>query len=154
MRAQLPRSPLFSVSFKPGAYSASYAMQCVLADVTHVLRPLTESRLRSRPTKGLWLRISANSIGAKVTVRRWAKRRVREAVREELKVRGLGLDGLGLHGGKKQMRGTMEVTVRQPAIGAAWADIKADVGRLMKAAVDMAGSTTGTKTWKKRRLAD
>ncbi len=153
MGTKLPRTPLFSASFKPGAFSASFAMQCVLSDVTHVLRPLTESRLRSRPKKGLWLRISANNIVAKVTVRRWAKRRVREALREELKARGLGLDGLGLDGRREEMKGTMEITVRQPAIGAAWADVQADVGRMMKAAVDMAAPTTGKKTRKNKAAA-
>ncbi|KAL8903852.1 MAG: hypothetical protein Q9207_003650 [Kuettlingeria erythrocarpa] len=153
MSTKLPRTPLFSALFKPGVYSASFAMQCVLHDVTHVLRPLTESRLRSRPKNGLWLRISANQIVANVTVRRWAKRRVREAVREELKVRGLGLDGLGLDGKREQLKGTMEVTVRQPAIGAAWADVQADVGRMMKAAVYMAAPKTGKKTRKNKAAA-
>lgn len=60
------------------------------------------------------------------------------------------MNGLGLDGRKREMRGTMEVTVRQPTIGAEWADVKADVGRLMRAVVDMAKSKTGEKTGKKK----
>ncbi|KAI4124997.1 MAG: hypothetical protein LQ338_004512 [Usnochroma carphineum] len=149
MRSTLPRTPLFSASFKPNAYYPSYPMQCILADPTHVLRPMISFRVQSRPKKGLWLRVSANGIGGKATVRRWAKRKVHQAVREEFRARGLGTDGMGLKGEEKEVRGTMEVTVRQPTVGAEWGAVKKEVGRLVGAVVDMAEEKGEDKIRKK-----
>lgn len=115
-------------------------MQCILADATHVLRPLIDSRLQTRPKKGLWIRVSANGIGGKATVRRWAKRRVQQAVKEELEKKHLNMYGIGLNGQRKEVKGTMEVTVRQPTVGAEWGDVKAQVRRLVEAVVDRAES--------------
>lgn len=125
-------------------------MQCVLADATHVLRPLINHRLQSRARKGLWVRITANSIGGKTIVRRWAKRRVQQAVREELEARNFGMDGFGIEKPRKEIRGTMEVIVRQPTVGVRWEDLKSDIGRLVEAVVVMAESKAEAKIQKVR----
>lgn len=133
MRSALPRSSLFSVSFHPNVYYPSWPMQCILADYTHVLRPLIISRMQSHLKKGLWVRISANRIGGKAVVRRWATRRVREAVRVEFAARGLGIDGAGANQGGKGVNGTMEVIVRQPSLEAKWHYVKTEMGRAVEA---------------------
>ncbi|KAL8973694.1 MAG: hypothetical protein Q9197_002066 [Variospora fuerteventurae] len=150
MRVSLPKTPLFSASFKPNVYFPSYPMQCILADATHILRPLIDWRTCSRTRKGLWVRISANSIGSKAIVRRWAKRRVQEAIREELKARHFGMHGIGIKAPKKEVRGTMEVFVRQPTVAAEWGDLRTEVRRLMDAVVYMAEAKAETKMQKEK----
>ncbi|KAL8648803.1 MAG: hypothetical protein Q9210_004777 [Variospora velana] len=150
MPVSLPKTPLFSASFKPNVYFPSYPMQCILADTTHVLRPLIDWRTRSRTRNGLWVRISANSIGGKAIVRRWAKRRVQEAVKEELKARHFGMHGVGIKAPKKEVRGTMEVFVRQPTVGAEWGDLKTEVRRLVDAVVYMAEAKSEAKMQKEK----
>ncbi|KAI4186171.1 MAG: hypothetical protein LQ348_004262 [Seirophora lacunosa] len=150
MPVKLPKNPFFSASFKPNVYFPSYPMQCILDDPTHALRPLVESRMRSRIRRGLWLRISANSMGAKAMVRRWAKRRVQEAVREELEAKHFGMDGVRMKVPKKEVRGTMELSVRQPTVGAEWGDLKTEVRRLVEAVVHMAEAKTEAKMHKEK----
>ncbi|KAL8718046.1 MAG: hypothetical protein Q9225_004782 [Loekoesia sp. 1 TL-2023] len=106
-------------------------MQIILNDRTHALRPLVLSRLQSRRKEGLWIRISSNSIAGKATVRRWAKRRVQEAFREELNARGLNMNGMGMDRQGKVVNGTMEVNVRQPSVQAEWKRVKARVSRVV-----------------------
>lgn len=113
-------------------------MQCILADRTHVLRPLVLSRTESHPRKGLWVRVNANSIGAKAVVRRWASRRVQQAVRAEFAARGLNIDGAGAGKERYGVNGTMEVYVRQPSLGAKWHHLKAEMGRVVDAVIQTA----------------
>ncbi|KAL8936910.1 MAG: hypothetical protein Q9216_004689 [Gyalolechia sp. 2 TL-2023] len=113
-------------------------MQCILADRTHVLRPLIHSRMQSHPKKGLWVRVTANSIGGKAVARRWAMRRVREALRAEFSGRGWGTYGAGANKGEKGVNGTMEVIVRQPSLEAEWHYIKTEVGRVIEAVMNTA----------------
>ncbi|KAL8737595.1 MAG: hypothetical protein Q9181_001537 [Wetmoreana brouardii] len=140
MRPRLPRTSLISITFHPNAYLPSTPMSSILSDSTHVLRPQVLSRLQSRPKKGLWIRVSANGFASNATVRRWAKRRVQEALREDLKVRGLGVDGIGLDGQRTEVRGTMEVKVKKEAVVAEWSDVRAEMGRVVEAVVGTAGT--------------
>ncbi|KAL8638246.1 MAG: hypothetical protein Q9228_004589 [Teloschistes exilis] len=135
------------VLFYPNAYKPSGVMKSVLGDPSHVLRLQMLSQLRSRPEQGLWLRVSANSLPGNSTVRSWAKRRVLRAFREELKIKGFGPNGISLVGGNKDVRGTMNVTVKQGAVTAEWGSVKAEVGKVLEAMVNMTGTTRKQVRW-------
>lgn len=112
-------------------------------DTTHVLRPQTIARFRSRPKQGLWIHISANGFAGKATVRRWARRRVREALREELKIRGVDFDGFAVESIEgKELKGTMELFVKKEAVAAEWTDIRAELGNVMETLIAIPGRRT------------
>lgn len=60
-------------------------------------------------------------------------------MREEFEARGLRTDGMNIEGRKEGVRGTMEVFVRQPTVGAEWGNVKVEVRRLVDAALVIAG---------------
>ncbi|KAL8948260.1 MAG: hypothetical protein Q9222_005545 [Ikaeria aurantiellina] len=137
MHPRLPPTSIISVSFRPHIYVPSRLSSSVLHDATHVLRPLIASRLRSRPKQGLWLRVSANGFSGKATVRRWAKRRVTQALRLEFREKGLSTDGVDLHKGGKGLRGTMEVYAKENIVAASWSDIRSEAGKVVDAVMSM-----------------
>ena len=138
MRPRLPRTSLVSIHFHPNAHVPSYPVYSIINDATHVLRPQTTARFESRPKQGFWIRVSANGFAGKATVRRWAKRRVREAVRVELKERGVNFDGIAvdnIHG--KKLGGTMELFVKKEAVAAEWKNVRAELGQVVEAVIAM-----------------
>lgn len=69
------------------------------------------------------------------------------AFKEELKIKGFGLDGMSLAGGNQDVRGTMNVSVKQAAVTAEWRSVKAEVGKVLEAVVNMTGSTKKHVRW-------
>ncbi|KAL8716110.1 MAG: hypothetical protein Q9220_000015 [cf. Caloplaca sp. 1 TL-2023] len=138
MHPRLPLTSIVTVSFRPNIYLPSTIGSSILNDTTHVLRPLIVSRLRSRPKQGLWVRVSANGFNGKATVRRWAKRRVTQALRLELRERGWEIDGMHLHKDGRVLRGTMELYAKETVVAARWPDIRSELGRVVDAVVSMA----------------
>ncbi|KAL8777136.1 MAG: hypothetical protein Q9213_007996 [Squamulea squamosa] len=138
MRPRFPRSTLVSINFHPNIYVPSNPVNSIIHDTTHVLRPQTAARFQSRPQKGLWIRVSANCFAGKATVRRWVRRRIREAVRAELKARGVEFDGMTAEDiGERELKGTMELFVKKEAVAAKWKDVRADMGKVVEAVVAM-----------------
>ncbi|KAL8688831.1 MAG: hypothetical protein Q9218_005358 [Villophora microphyllina] len=135
---RLPHTSLFSVHFEPKAYYHSALMIAIVSDPTHVLRNQILSRMQSRPKQGLWMCVSANGFPAKATVRRWAKRRVKVALKEELKLRGFGADGISLAGKHREVKGTMNVYVKKETLTAGWSTVRAEVGRLAQGKIHRA----------------
>ncbi|KAL8690435.1 MAG: hypothetical protein Q9224_004408 [Gallowayella concinna] len=86
MRPLCFRTSLVAVNFHHNAYVPSQPVYSILKDYTHVAREQTVARHNARIKQGLWIRVTANVLADKATVRRWAGRRVREALRDELKV--------------------------------------------------------------------
>ncbi|KAL8773521.1 MAG: hypothetical protein Q9209_001625 [Squamulea sp. 1 TL-2023] len=146
MRPRFPRSTLVSINFRPNTYVPSNPVNSIIHDATHVLRPQTAARFKSRSQNGLWIRVSANGFASKATVRRWVRRRVREAMREELKARGVDFDGMTVEDIRgRELRGTMELFVKKEAVAAEWKDVRAELGKVVEAVVAMAERTQSPK---------
>ncbi|KAL9581195.1 MAG: hypothetical protein Q9212_004041 [Teloschistes hypoglaucus] len=140
------------IIFYPNAYRPSGVMKSALGDPSHVLRLQMLSQLQSRSEQGLWLRVSANGFPAKSTARSWAKRRILVAFKEELKIKGFGPDGMSLAGGNQDVRGTMNVYVKQAAVTAEWRSVKAEVGKVLEAVVNMSGTTRNQEPWRRKPI--
>ncbi|KAI4229786.1 MAG: hypothetical protein L6R36_000572 [Xanthoria steineri] len=139
MRLRIPSNSIASIKFQPNVHVPSYPVDSIIKDFTHILRPQTAARFESHPKRGLWIRVLANGFGGKATVRRWVRRRVREAVRQEFKTRGMSFDGMAVENiGGKELKGTMELFVKKEAVAAEWSNVRAQLGKVVEALVAMA----------------
>lgn len=87
--------------------------------------------------------IRANLL-TKSVVRHWVRRRIKTALREELKGRGWGFDGLPSEklktgrgnrvggGSMEVLKGTVEIVANKEAIRAEYGELKTDIGKLVE----------------------
>lgn len=92
------------------------------------------------PRPALWWLVSSNMMDAQVIIRNRAKRRVREAIVEALRIKGYDrmgrVVGAGNHGGLKTLTGTMEVHVHNiAAIHVSWTELVDYAGMSVEAIV-------------------
>lgn len=85
-----------------------------------------------------------DSLQTKSVVRHWVRRRIKAALREELRDRGWGFDGLpskklktgrGNQVGGRSMealKGTVEILAHKEAIRAEYGELKNDIGKLVE----------------------
>ena len=78
-------------------------------------------------------------------MRRWVNRRVEEALRQELKMRGVGLNGIDLQGYSRpeRIKGTLELYVKKEAVTAKWPDLRLDTAKVAHALLSPAGLSKG-----------
>jgi hypothetical protein len=169
--AAIMRKPpaLFTVSHSHDY--KTFIMQHVLADRTHPLHETQKRRQRQRKREGLWWHVTTSSELSKSScVRAWARRRLRNAVVEELKLRGYDDTGRPLPVDEStktaaavlpkstaptmpELTGSMRLHVQAPLIPAKFPAVRAEIGHVVDQLVRAANIPAGGLSEKKARPA-
>ena len=152
-------------------HKISHFADLILADTSHVLRSHVHHRyeavIKGRydvVQEGLWLMFTSNTMHRKKIVRSWAKRRVTQAVVQELKARGYDEKGRKLdfgavledQGGKGGDRcpdvliGTVDVAVLNHSVDMSFVEVQKQAGGLVEEILNICGRQAHT-TKKSRR---
>jgi hypothetical protein len=141
---------LFKVS-----YSSEYKnliINYIATDPSHPLHETQKRRQAERKKEGLWWHATTGvDLSKSSVVRAWARRRLRNAIKEELKQRGydeagkfvnlkavqdnLGLMNVVRAGKTLDLRGSLRLHVQSALIPAKYADVCAETGHVIEAMV-------------------
>lgn len=138
---------MFKVSYTP-KYN-TFTVQHVAADASHPLHENQKKRQRERRREGLWWHVTAGvDLNKSSCVRTWARRRLRNAIRDELQQRGYDDTGklvnekavehrkdlidLLRHGSPLDLTGSLRLHVQSPLIPAKYAQVRAQAGQVVE----------------------
>lgn len=145
--SQLARlqSNFFKVLYSP-EYK-TFIQNYVVADQSHPLHQAQKRRARERKKEGLWWHVTTGADLSKSScVRSWSRRRLRNAIVEELRLRGYDENGKVLetrHTGdvdgtieaglasKRDIEGSLRLHAQAALIPAKFTDVKVEVGNLV-----------------------
>jgi hypothetical protein len=144
-------SPFFKVSHSP-EYK-TFIMHHVLTHGSHPMYATQVRKAKQRKREGLWWHVTAGSeTSLSSYVRTWARRRLREAVLEELKARGYDENGKvikrgHLKDGKQtssiesreklyDITGSLRLHVQPPILPAKFVDVKAAASNVVRILVE------------------
>jgi hypothetical protein len=119
---------LFSVSYAP-EYK-TFIVNHIISDPTHPLHETQKRRARERKREGLWWHVTTGADLTKSScVRVWARRRLRNAVIEELRARGYDENGMFIgthpaHGKTPDFKGSLRLHIQAPLIPARYDEVK------------------------------
>lgn len=131
----------FKLAYNPG-YN-THVVHHLAEDKLHPLQVLRSRELRQRKREGLWWHVTTSLDSSKSSVvRSWARRRLRNAFKEELVARGFDefgrpaqaetlLSGTGVKSdapGSVSLTGSVKLHVNSPLIAASFADLKRETG--------------------------
>jgi len=126
------------------------ALQVVLQkDETHPMKTLFQMQWDARDRSALliWVR-SPGSLAPKASVRKYHCRRVRGALYEALRVKGMNQHGKPLDGNGKAspelespMKGSLEITVRSGALDAPYLLLRDDCQKMLEKILSQGGNT-------------
>jgi hypothetical protein len=156
------QSKLFKVNYSP-EYK-TFIVNYILSDTSHPLHEAQKRRSRERKKEGLWWHATTGvDLTKSSCVRAWARRRLRNAVVEELRTRGYNeygkfMDAKSLNTGrdswsmtsKKSMdlKGSLRLHVQAPLLPAKYEDIKAETGKLIDIIVRAVQLEIGNSTFR------
>jgi hypothetical protein len=141
---------LFKVSYAP-EYK-NFIINHVVIDPSHPLHETQKRRQAERKKEGLWWHATTGvDLNKSSVVRAWARRRLRNAIKEELKRRGYDENGKFvnlkavqneadlmnvLRAGKTlDLKGSLRLHVQAPLIPAKYVDVCAETGHVIGAMV-------------------
>jgi hypothetical protein len=130
-------------------YSLEYKrfiINYIASDPYHPLQEAQKRLNRERKREGLWWHVTTGTELAKSScVRSWARRRLRNAIVDELKAHGFDETGrlIGQKGSNSPngpettktydgLRGGLRLHVQPPLVPAKYVDVKAEVGQVIK----------------------
>lgn len=151
------RPKTFTVSYSPDY--KNFIINHVASDLSHPLHETQIRRQRERKKEGLWWHATTGlDLNKSSCVRAWARRRLRNAIKEELELRGYNENGIltkpnatsdgansvkWLHAGKPlNLTGSLRLHVQAPLLPAKYADIRAETGDIIGALIHAAGGAT------------
>ena len=137
----------FRASYSPEYKTFTY--QHIATDTSHPLQEAQKRRLAERKKEGLWWHPTTGlDINKLSCVRSWARRRLRNAVKDELKQRGYDETGRLVNlkvlqnqpdlvnvlrqGKTLDLTGSLRLNVQPPLIPAKYSEIRAEVGQLFE----------------------
>jgi hypothetical protein len=149
---------LFKVSYAP-EYK-NFIVNHVVIDPSHPLHETQKRRQAERKKEGLWWHATTGvDLNKSSVVRAWARRRLRNAIKEELKRRGYDEHGKFvnlkaiqdeadlmnvLRAGKTlHLKGSLRLHVLAPLIPAKYADVCAETGHVIGAMVQALRTEAG-----------
>ena len=159
----------FKVSYSP-EYK-NFIVNHVVIDSSHPLHETQKRRQAERKKEGLWWHATTGvDLNKSSCVRAWARRRLRNAIKDELKERGYDERGMFvdvqairerpelmnvLRAGKTlNLTGSLRLHVQPPLIPAKYAEVRAETGRVIEAVVQQmrhgAGEYASLRQTKKR----
>jgi hypothetical protein len=141
------QSKLFKVNYAP-EYK-TFINNYVVSDTSHPLHETQKRRSRERKKEGLWWHATTGADLTKSScVRAWARRRLRNAVVEELRTRGYDEHGKVLDAGDLQsggnssritapskspnLKGSLRLHIQAPLIPAKYTEIKAETAKIIE----------------------
>jgi hypothetical protein len=169
------RPTYFNVSHSPDY--KTFILQHVLADRTHPLHETQRRRQCQRKREGLWWHVTTSvDLSKSSCVRAWARRRLRNAFVEELKLRGYDDAGKPLPveettkttkptktatalpptttvPAKPELTGSMRLHIQAPLIPAKFPAVRAEVSAVIDQLVRAANISAGGALDKKARPA-
>jgi hypothetical protein len=160
------QSKLFKVNYSP-EYK-TFITNHVLADQSHPLHEVQRRRARERKQEGLWWHVTTGADLSKSScVRSWSRRRLRNAIVEELRARGYDENGMRIvpkitNGddatpmkaavGPSTIQGSLRLHAQAPLIPAKFTDVKTEVGTVVDIILGASNhSSHGTMSNKKSR---
>lgn len=156
---KIPNLNVCRVSIYP-THQLSHSAENILKDPSHVLHPALgqryQSLIRGRNDdfqKGLWIMFTSNPMHRKKVVRSWARRRIAQAVTQELRVRGFDGKGRRVDTGsttEKRLEesgerrpdalvGTVDIEVMNQSVETGFAEVQRQVGLLAEQIVRICG---------------
>ena len=149
------RPKTFTVTYSPDY--KNLIINHVAADLSHPLHETQRRRQRERKKEGLWWHATTGvDLNKSSCVRAWARRRLRNAIKDELELRGYNENGIlvqpkatsdeaksmkSLHLAKPiNLTGSLRLHVQPPLLPAKYADIRAETGSIIGALIHAAGS--------------
>lgn len=120
----------------------------VIADASHPLHVAQTRKLQERKKEGLWWHATVGADLVKSScVRTWARRRLRNAVIEELRARGYDEKGILIRSGPqgsdmppqksldprlpRELKGSLRLHILPPLIPAKYVEVKAEAGKIL-----------------------
>lgn len=145
--ALLSRTPLKTIRISYSSDYKSFIIHHVASDSSHPLHILQRRRQAEWQKQGLrWHATTGVDLSKSSCVRSWARRRLRNAVVDELKLRGYNekgimVDSTAVHGqsdlvnilqqGRSlDLTGSLRIHVQKPLISAKYTDVRSEVGQL------------------------
>lgn len=126
MPPPLPRTPQLT------AFHYSRTLPSSLK--TPPLPTIPHPRVSSNPLPlrpAFHLTLTANTMPGKSVVRSWAKRRMRDALFQELRTQGWEPDGRAREGGMRDLKGFVRIFTLVPIVKATGGEVKSEAGRLV-----------------------
>ncbi|RMZ74201.1 chitin biosynthesis [Pyrenophora seminiperda CCB06] len=159
------RPKTFTVSYSPDY--KNLIINHVATDPSHPLHETQKRRQRERKKEGLWWHATTGvDLNKSSCVRTWARRRLRNAVKDELELRGYNENGIlaqpkatpdsanptKLRYAAKlpNLTGSLRLHVQAPLLPAKYADIRAETRGIIDALVQAAGSGTARSRTEER----
>ncbi|KAH8717064.1 hypothetical protein GQ44DRAFT_624262 [Phaeosphaeriaceae sp. PMI808] len=144
-------SNLFNVNF--ALDYTTFTTKYIIADPTHPLHETQKRKAKERKKEGLWWHTTTSVDTSKSScVRAWARRRLSNAVIEELRARGYDRDGKFInakllhskqssldgmsHADSPHLMGSLRLHVQAPLLPAKFADIKTEMGKTLDIVIE------------------
>ena len=132
----------------------------VLQDEHHPLNHRITQRYKhiqngtiNREKEGLWLIVGANNVHRKRVVRSWARRRVMQAIVQQLRANGFDIKGRKLRGAKDQdihdrqeiegLIGLADISILEKSVGCRYEELLRQAGLLVQEIVRRCGKRRG-----------
>lgn len=135
---RLPFSKIAGIN----TFGVMYSRKCVpffwssaaLNDRRKVTYEQMQDRFQARLAQGsevLWWNVSSNTVVAKKVVRSWLSRRLRVAMRNALKSKGLDEHGRATQAGATPIAGTLQLHALGPLVMAKMVDVQREAERVV-----------------------
>ena len=148
----------FKVNYAP-VYK-TFTIQHVATDPSHPLHQTQKRRQAERKKEGLWWHATTRvDLSKSSCVRAWARRRLRNAFKDELRQRGYDETGTlvdlkaiqgradlvnVLHQGQSlNLTGSLRLHIQPPLISASYLDVRAETGHIIEILLQVVKSSAG-----------
>ncbi|KAI4940742.1 hypothetical protein J4E86_010714 [Alternaria arbusti] len=152
---------------QPRTFKVSYAtdykhfiLNHVASDPQHPLCETQRRRQREKKKEGLWWHATTPAdLNKSSCVRTWARRRLRNAIKEELQARGYDENGKFVYpevrksqpgllntlraGNTLDLQGSLRFHVEPPLVPAKYVDVRAEAGAVIEALINAQRGTVG-----------
>lgn len=126
--------PLFSVSHAPDY--KTFIVNHIVSDSTHPLHETQKRRARERERKGLWWHVTSSAdLSRSSCVRVWVRRRLRNAVIEELRARDYDENGMYIgtqvvSGKMLDIKGSLRLSIKAALISAKFEEVRFQIKKV------------------------
>ncbi|KAL6721858.1 hypothetical protein ACLMJK_000963 [Lecanora helva] len=165
---KIPALNVCRVSIHP-THQPSHTSSIILKDTSHVLCPRVRQRydpvIKGRYNEleeGLWIMLTSNTMQGKKAVRSWAKRRIAQAMKQELSARGYDGEGRRVSTGAvsedaigeskrrpDMLIGTVDIEVFSHSMGIGFAEVQNQMGLVVEEVLRICGRQGGGKKIKR-----
>jgi len=135
MPPPLPRTPQLTAIHYTRTLPSTLKAPPSLRNLYQSSSPSSNNPRPSRPS--FHLTLTANTMPGKSVVRSWAKRRMRDALLQELRTRGWERDGRARDEGTRDLKGFVRIMTLAPIVKATGGEVQREAGRVVGRVVRM-----------------